>query len=164
MEEKAPSSSNQLYYVLGAVAITAIAGAVFFLKQQAPAADVSTEPSAAGTVATIVPSGPIMKLGCSQQYYNPVIGFPKYYLSTEGVDVNGPTKVDCDYKVSVAGKVVAEETATGQMQEDAARGGQKFRCTTSALELAKNVATKVEVALRDDQGGTATCSKSFLLP
>lgn len=173
MEEKTPSSNNQLYYVLGAVAIAAVAGAVFFLRQQTPVAEVTPEPTVTGTqtggqqqvaAPTSLPTGPITKLACEQQYYNPVIGFPKYFLSTEGVDITDTTTVDCDYTVTVAGKVVAQETASAQLIEVPERGGLKFKCSTSALELTKNVATKIQVTLRDDKGETATCNKTFLLP
>lgn len=166
-EEQTPQPNNQVYYILGAVAVAVVAGAIFFLK---PQENVTPTPSVSGTETTAVvtnpppATGPISKLACDQQYYNPVIGFPKYYLSLEGGDLTGPTTVDCKFTVSVTGTMVAEETVKTNLVANADRGGQTFRCTTGALDLAKTVATKVDVTVTDDQGASTSCSKVFSLP
>lgn len=163
-------SNNSMYYVVGAVVVAAILAAGYFLRPQAPAPAgtdkmqgetmVTTQSGAQSTPAT----GPITKLGCEQQYYNPVVGFKKYYLTTEGVDVSGVESVDCTFTVSVAGRVVATESASSPMTDQPQRGGGTFRCSTTALELEPNIATKVSVDVKDNNGATVACNKTFLLP
>lgn len=152
------------YYVLGFIVLVAVivAGYLLMPKQSAttttPVAQTENTP-----VATPTP-GPITALSCDTQYYNPVIGFPKYYLSVEGGDVSPAAKVDCTFTVSAANKVVATETTSSPLTEKPQRGGSTFRCTTKALDLTPNVPTKVDVALKDDAKGTSSCSAIFLLP
>ncbi len=157
--EKTESGGNQIYYILGAVILVVIVVAGYLLRSQ------SNSPLTA--VAPVVPTptpGPITALACTKQYYNPVVGLPKYYLSVEGVDVEGTTGVDCTFTVSVSGNVVTSATATANMTAAAERGGNSFRCTTKGMELAASVPTKVDVTLKDNLDKTSTCTASFTLP
>ncbi len=155
------NSNNTLYYVLGAVVLVVVIGAGYLLR---PKPATTPAPSAAAPAPPPVPKGPITRLACETQYYNPVIGFPKYYLSVEGVDVTGPTKVDCTMTVSQAGKQVTSEQTSSPVTDKPERNGKTFRCSTSSLDLKPQVPTTVDVALRDDQGAKASCSAVFLLP
>ena len=154
---------TSLYYVVGAIAVVAVIAAVFLLKPKStttpPSQTVSTVP--AGPTPT---PGPITKLGCDRQYYNTVIGLPRYYMTAEGGALTAAKKVDCTFNISVGDKVVATDTVSGELEAAASRGGQTFRCNSRSMTLQSNVATKVDVLLKDDLNAEATCSNSFLLP
>ena len=108
--------------------------------------------------------GPITRLACDAQYYNPVIGFPKYYLSVKGGDITGPTKVNCTMTISQSNKVVNSVALSSPLTSAPERGGAVFTCTSDGLDLQPTVPTKVDVALVDDQGAKSTCSATFSLP
>ncbi len=151
-------------YVLGGVLVVAVVAGGFFLKPKAPAAPAGDQqPEAMAPQATPTP-GMITKLSCDSQYYNPVIGFEKYFLSVEGGDVGDATEVDCTMRVTQEGKVVATERMTSALTANAARGGSVFKCSTEALELKHTIPTKVDVTLADDKGATASCTAMFSLP
>ncbi len=162
-EKKEVSGENtQMYYIIGAIALVVVVVAGYMLRPK-PA----TLPATTSTPSAVEPTpeqGQITKLACEKQFYNPVIGLGQYYLSVEGVDVKPATKVDCDFAISVAGKVVASESATSPLTDEPSRGGSTFRCGTSKLKLDKNVPTKVDVAIKDDNNASITCSKTYLLP
>lgn len=167
-----PESNAQIYYVIGAVVLVVVIAAGFFLRpkpatqSQAPApADAASAATVAGTTTPAPPKGPITKLACEDQYYNPVIGVPEqYYLSVSGVDVDPATAVDCTFTASVANQVVQTATVTAQVVPAPERNGNTFRCTTGAMKLSKGVTTKVDVKLADDQDATGTCSRFFIFP
>jgi hypothetical protein len=72
--------------------------------------------------------------------------------------------VSCAYTFSVKDKVVATETATAPLTEEPSRGGATFRCSTPAVELAKGVATKVDVKIENASKQTQTCTQTFIFP
>lgn len=150
-----------VYYVIGALIVVAIAAGVWLLRPKQAA----TQP--AGITTPVVPTptpGPIKGLACERQYYNPVVAFRQYFLSVEGVDLANVKDVDCTFTVSVAGSVVATASAQGELSAAPERYGQIFKCTTKKLELAPEVATLVNVGIKNDLGVTGTCSATFLLP
>lgn len=149
-------------YVLGAVLVVAVVAGGFFLKPKSPA-QTGEQPATMAPQATPTP-GPITKLGCDSQYYNPVIGFEKYYLSVEGGDTSDADEVSCTMKISQENKVVATEKMTSGLTAKPDRGGSVFKCSTKALELKHTIPTKVDVSLADDKGATATCTAMFALP
>ncbi len=153
--------SQTLYYVVGAVIVIAIAAGAYFLRPKAAPEAPSTQTP---IEQPIVSTGPITQLACTNQYYNPVIGFPKFYLTTDGVDVSPAKKVDCTFTVSVAGKTVETASASSDITEAPERGGGTFKCTTKAMELEKKIPTKIDVEVKDDQGATVGCSRSFSFP
>jgi hypothetical protein len=159
--ENPTSNNSSLYYVLGAVVLVAVIGAGYLLRPKA------TTPGeqAAGAAPTVAPTpGPITQLTCENQYYNPVLGFPKYYFSVEGADPAGPTSVDCSFTVTQENRVVATEKVNAPLLAKPERNGNVFKCLTPGLELKPSVPTKVDVVLLDDQGAKATCSAVFSLP
>ncbi len=156
-EEEQPQDMKQ-YYLLGLIVLVAVVVAGYMLR---PKTNSVTSPTAETAPATL---GPITALACDDQYYNQMIGFPKYYLSVEGGDVSTAKKVDCTVTVTVNDKEVASEKMNSPLTEKPQRGGSTFRCTSKALELEPNVPTKVDVVLKDDLKATATCSSTFLLP
>lgn len=163
-EKKESQESLTMYYIIGALIVAAIAAGVYFFRPQQTAtqeAGVTTQPQPLPTR----PTGPIVGLACEYQYYNPVVGFPRYYLSAEGADVAETKEVTCEFTVTVAGREVAKETATEDTFSDADnRGGKTFRCSTQAVTLEKNVPTKVDVTMTNDKKETASCSSTFSLP
>lgn len=159
---KENSDGNQIYYILGAVILVAIIAAGYLLRPK-----VGLSPNMPTVTTPILPTptpGPITALACEKRYYNPVIGFPKYYLSVEGVDLPNASKVDCDFTVMTGGKVVASESASSPLTAAPERNGGTFRCTTKQLALAPTVPTKVDFVIKDDLGKTASCSTQFTLP
>ncbi len=163
-EEPMENQNNTLYYIIGAVVLVAVIGAGYLLRPK-PAQPAKEQMGAAVSTGPTPTLGPITKLGCDYQYYNPVIGFTKYYLSVEGSDVPGATKVDCTFTVSQENKVVATETVTStDLTAKAERNGNVFKCTTQGIDLKPNVPTTVDVALVDDKDAKASCSAVFLMP
>lgn len=152
-----------MYYVLGAIVLVAVIGAGYLLRPKTAAPSGEGQPTSMAPVATPTP-GPITRLACDSQYYNPVIGFPKYYVSVKGGDVTGPTKVDCAMTISQENRVVNTESLSSPLTAAPERGGSVFTCTTQGLELKPTIPTKVDVVLKDDQGAKATCSAVFSLP
>lgn len=163
MAEEGPKDSggNQVYYLLGAVVFVGVVVAGYFWRSKINL--LPTVPLTTPVAATPTP-GPISGLSCEKQYYNPVLGFAKYYLSVEGGDISAATKVNCSITVSVDNKVVASESATSPLTPAPQRGGATFRCTSNAVALEPSVPTKVDYQLKDDLGKTASCSYTFLLP
>lgn len=153
-------SPSMMTYVIGAVLVVAVVtGAWYFRSKGAKTAVV--EPGGQ-PVAEVSPTpGPITALGCDQQYYNPRVGFPEYYLSVEGGDVSTASKVTCEITASVNGKVVSKSTVSSPLTDSPSRGGSTFRCTTQPLELAGNVPTVVDVRLTDDLKASSSCSATF---
>jgi hypothetical protein len=160
--ESVESQNMNQYYVLGAVVLVAVVIAGYLLRSKPSS---STASPIADVVPTATPTpGPITGLACDLQYYNPVVGLPKYYLSVEGGDVSKATKVDCTFTSSVDGKVVNTTRASSSLTAKPERGGNTFRCTTEGVELKADVPTVVDVTLKDDLKSTATCSATFLFP
>lgn len=158
-------NDNTIYYVIGVVAVISIITGAFFLWPKAPTDTsnptspvVNQEPS--GPTPT---PGPITGLACEKQYFNPVVGFPKYFFSVEGTSLASSNRVDCTFTVSVGGRTTATQTITGPLRDASERGGNTFRCVTREIEIQKTLPTKVEVLLKDDAGATASCSADYLL-
>ena len=162
-EEQTQSMGTKQYYVLGFIVLIAIVVAGYLLRVKSTNPATSPSPVADVTAPTPTP-GPITGLGCDVQYYNTVIGFPKYYLSVEGGDLSTAKKVDCTFSVTVDNKVVATETTSSPLTDKPQRGGSTFRCTTPAVELAPNTPAVVGIVLKDDLKASSTCSSAFLFP
>jgi len=160
--ENSTSSNSSMYYVLGAVVLVAVIGAGYLLRPKTPAT--GGTPTAMAPAAPTPTPGPITRLSCDSQYYNPVIGFPKYYLSVKGGDVTGPTGVNCTMTISQGNQVINTLKLSSPLTAAPERGGSVFTCTTEGLDIKPTTPTKVDVALIDDQGAKATCSAVFSLP
>ncbi len=160
--EESMESPSMMTYVIGAVLVVAVVAGAWYFRSKG-SKDAMVEPTQKNEpMAEVSPTpGPITSLGCDQQYYNPRIGFPEYYLSVEGGDVSTADKVTCEFTTSVNGKVVSKTTATSPLTEAPTRGGSTFRCTTKPLELEGNVPSIVDVRVTDDLGASASCSATF---
>lgn len=155
------TGGSMMYYVIGALVVVAIAAGVWFLRPKS----MTQGPSQIGTPVVPTPTpGPITGLACGQQYYNPVIGFPQYFLSVEGVDVPTAKSLMCDFTVSVGGAIAASTSAKAKLVAAPERSGQTFTCTTEKLDLTPDVSTVVDVAIKDDLGTTQTCTTTYILP
>lgn len=161
--EKNESTNNTMYYVIGGLVLVGVLiGGYFYLPKTPPVT--SPETTSVTTPAPTMATGPITKLACETQYYNPVIGFEKYFLSVEGVDTEGASQVTCTTTVSQNNKTVATEEVSVPLFAKSERGGLGFKCSTPALELKSTIPTKVDVTLTDDNDGKASCSALFALP
>lgn len=151
---------SSLYYVIGAIVLVLVIGVGYVLRTKP-----GTQPPQVVAVPTPTSTpGPITKLGCDMMYYNPVVGFSKYYLSAEGGDLTPAKKVNCEFTVTVAGKEVAKSSAEGPLSDAPQRGGMTFRCTTKGVEVTAGVPAVVDVVLKDDAKASASCSSTFLFP
>lgn len=156
-----------IYYVLGGVVLVAAIAGYFLLKPKtpAPAAPQTAQEQQVAQAPQPTPTvGPITKFGCERQYYNPVVGLPRYYVSVEGTDLAQSGNVTCEFSLSVKDKVVQTAKTEAALTPSAERGGSTFRCTTNGLELAKGIATKVDVKLTNDRSQSANCSQQFIFP
>lgn len=157
-EEQTPTDMKQ-YYLLGVIVLVAIVIGAFMLRPKSSMVSTTTEPG----VPTPTP-GPITKLACESQYYNPKIAFAEYYLSVDGVDVSEAKSVSCVMTASVNDEVKATQTVTSPLTAAPQRGGSTFRCTTRAIALDPDIPTKIDVVLTDDLKASSTCSATFVLP
>ncbi len=167
-EETTSTAGTTLYYGIGAAVLVLLVAGVYFMRPKAgsqPTVTPTSEQAGSTGASLVKPTGPIAGLACELQYYNPVIGFNKYYLSVEGTGLAPAKSVDCDFTMSVAGKVVGTAKVNDvALVDEPSRSGKTFRCSTSGTELEPNVPTVVDVKLTDDAKNTATCSATFLLP
>jgi len=159
--EESMGTPSMMTYAIGAVLVVAVVAGAWYFRSKGAKSTVM-EPAGQQPVVQVSPTpGPITALGCDQQYYNPRVGFPEYYLSVEGGDVSAAEKVTCQITASVDGKVVSKATVSSPLTDAPARGGSTFRCTTRPLELTANVPTIVDVVVTDDLDASASCSATF---
>lgn len=158
------SDQSMMYYVIGAIVLVVIVGLGYLFRQKSLMQNTQTTTPIADQPQVQINTGPITKLACEKQYYNPVVGFAKYYLSAEGVDLPGAAKIDCMFSVSVDNVLVKTASSQGVLSENKDRGGNVFRCQTPQLELKPAVATRVDVKVKDDQKASTDCTATFLLP
>lgn len=151
---------SMMTYVAGAILVVAVVAGAWYFRSKG-SKSMTVEPTGQPAVEVSPTPGPISALGCDQQYYNPRVGFPEYYLSVEGGDVSNAKKVTCEFTASVDGKVVSKTTVSSPLTDAPSRGGSTFRCTTQPLELAANVPTVVDVRLTDDLKAESSCSATF---
>jgi hypothetical protein len=160
------SSDSSIYYILGGVVLVAAIAGFFLLKPKEKTMEATTPQAVVQEAPAVSPTvAPITKLACDKQYYNPMIGLTKYYLSVEGTDTLTTGDIKCEYSFLVKDKVVGNATATASLVADPARGGGTFRCQTNpAVELARGVQTKVTVKVTNPNQETAECSQNFIFP
>jgi len=144
-------------YIIGAIIVVAvIIGAVLLWPKSKKTIEQTT------TVQTPIVEEKTMitKLTCDKQWYNPMIGFPKYYLSAEGSALLTTKEVTCTFTVisNADGKVLATQEAPAVLQSANERGGQTYECTTKAVELIKGANVTMKTMVTDDQGASASCA------
>lgn len=169
-----PNKDNAIvFYILGGVIITAIIVAAFLLYPRNNGNQTATgdttqpvlgETATAPTAAPVV-KGPIGSLTCTSQYYNTVNGVTEtYYLSADGEAPTAAGTVTCTMTVAVNNQVIATNVITPQTQPATERGGFTFKCVSPGTKLKPGVPTKVTYDMKDANGVSATCSRTFLLP
>ncbi len=148
-------------YIIGAVIVVAIivAGVLLWPK----AKPTTTQPQT--TAPVVEEKTMITKLSCDRQWYNPMIGYPKYYLSAEGSALLTTKGVTCTFTITsnTDGKVLATEDMPAVLRSSEERGGQIFQCTTKAVELVKGAAVTMKTSIKDDQGATASCTAGTMV-
>jgi len=141
-------------YIIGAIIVVAVivAGVLLWPKPKA------TTP--ATTTPVVEEKTMITKLSCDKQWFNPMIGFPKYYLSAEGSALLTTKNVTCTFTITANadGKVLATSEAEAILKPANERGGQTYQCTTKAVELVKGAAVTMKTMVKDDQGASASCA------
>jgi len=159
----ADEQDSSLVYIVGAIIIIAVIVAGIILwpkgtkKQEATAVPEVTEQK--------VENRPVItKLVCERQWYNPVVGLPKHYLSIDGGTLDSTTKVDCALKLYNGNTLVADEKAEGKLTASPERGGKTYVCTTKAIEnLPTGVALKLVSNVTNDLNETASCTGTLTL-
>jgi len=153
-----PVEENSLMYIVGAVIVVAVvvAGVIMWPKNKEAKETVVTTPQ---TETTVPSKTPFTKLVCENEWYNPVIGMPKYYLSAGGGDVKNGT-IECTFNLSNAtGAAVLTEKMTVETTTAVERNGNAFVCTTKALEkIPQNTPLKMNVVVKNNEGQTASCA------
>lgn len=152
---------SSIVYIIGAIIIVAVivAGVLLWPKPKAK--------EAATAMPIVEEKQMITKLSCDTQWYNPKIGFAQYYLSAEGSALSTSRTVDCIFNITsnLDGKVLATEKIPAVLTAASERGGQTFRCTTTAVELPKGAAVTMATNVMDDLEASATCKAgSMVLP
>lgn len=145
-------------YIIGAIIVVAIIIAGVLLW---PKAKPTAEPQSSTTQTPIVEEKQaITKLSCDKQWYNPMIGYAKYYLSAEGTAVTAAKSVTCTFLITANsdGKVLATTDMPATLTAATERGGQTFQCTTKAVDLTKGSAVTMKTTVKDDLGAIATCA------
>ena len=163
-EQVAETSGTFTYYLLGAVVLVLIVGGIYFLRPKTATVPTPTANEVMAPVEVLPASGPITGLACERQWYNPVVGFTKYFLGVEGADLLTSKNVLCSFTVSVGGKVVATTSAQSVLTEAVGRGGGTFQCGSPSLELEPNIPTVVDDMLKNDTNQTASCTQTFVFP
>ncbi len=164
VEGTTETSGTFTYYLLGAVVLALIVGGIYFLRPKSATSPTPTANEVRVPVEVTPTPGPITGLACERQWYNPVIGFTKYFLGVEGADLLTTKNVACSFSVSVGGKVIATTSAQSALTKAVGRGGGTFQCGSPSLELEPNVPTVVDVMLKNDTNQTASCTQTFVLP
>ena len=143
-------------YIIGAIIVVAIiiAGVLLWPKPK------TTVQNEATTTPIVEEKTMIQKLSCDKQWYNPMIGFPKYYLSAEGSALLTTKSVTCTFTVTANadGTVLATTEANAVLKQADERGGQTYQCTTKAVELVQGAAVTMKTMVTDDQGASASCT------
>ena len=160
MENETPISENDssIVYIIGAVIVVAlvVAGVLLWPKMKP---NTSTTATTTTTPSIEQKSGNITKLSCGKQWYNPMIGFAKYYLSADGEALTTTKSVDCTFTVTSAdNKVIATENQPAVLTDVPTRDGKTFICTTKAIDLPKGTKVTMITAIKDDSGMTASCA------
>lgn len=147
-------------YVIAAIVVVALAvGAIMLwpkIKGQKTA--VTTAP----VQQTVEEKKPITGLTCDKQWFNPVIGYSKYYLSAEGADVSATT-TECTFTVSQDKNMIATETASAIFTAAPERNGSTFRCTTKAVELPKGGTFTLITTVKNGDEKSAACTPGSIL-
>jgi len=142
-------------YIIGAIIVVAIiiVGVLLWPKPKATVQNETTTP-------IVEEKAMIQKLSCDKQWYNPMIGFPKYYLSAEGSALLTTKSVTCTFTVTANsdGAILATTEADAVLKPADERGGQTYECTTKAIELVKGAAVTMKTMVTDDQGASASCT------
>lgn len=158
MENEKPISEgdSSIVYIIGAIIVVAlvIGGVLLWPKMKTKAPETT-----ATTSTNVEEKAGITKLTCSKQWYNPMIGFSKYYLSAEGDALTTTKAVDCTFTITGAdNKVIATENQPGVLTDVPSRDGKTYICTTKAIDLPKGTKVTMVTSIKDDAGMTASCA------
>jgi len=149
---------NSMVYVIGAIIVVAVivAAVVMWPKNKTKEVANPTTPA-----TSVVNKPTLTKLVCESEWFNPVIGLPKYYLSAEGGDVSAGTEIECAFSVIKDKETVMTETIRVPVKQAPERGGTTFVCTSKAIEkLPQNVPVTFVTTVKNQDGATASCSGS----
>jgi len=145
-----------LIYIVGAIIVVAVVVAAILLWPKPKSTQQTATPTPENNVIT---KTTLTKLVCENEWFNPVIGMPKYYLSAEGGDVSDGEEIECSFSIIKDKDTVVTEKVTVPVAQAQERGGTTFKCTTKALEKIPQ-ATPVQfvTVVKNREGKTASCS------
>lgn len=155
-----PQEENTVVYIVAAVIVVAVIVAAVLMWPKNKQQEQTLTPTTT-TQATPTPNQtPIAKFACENQWFNPVIGIPKYYLSAQVADVRTGGTVDCTFTLyNGSTTVLTEKMTTVPLVAAPERNGSVVTCTTKALEnIPKNVGLTMISVVKNDEGKVASCS------
>jgi len=154
--EEKKQEEGVMMYVVGAIIAVAVVVASILMWPRQKSGTQTTSPT---PEQNVVSKPQLTKLACENQWYNPVIGIPKFYLSAEGGDVLEGKTVECTFTLTKDKDVILTEKITGPMTVAPERGGTTFRCTSKSLEnIPQGVPLKMTTTIKNEGGQTASCS------
>jgi len=159
MENETDVSQTQedgsLVYVVGAIIVVAIIVAAVLMWPKTKSSETATPTPE--TKVVIKPT--LTKLVCESEWFNPVVGLPKYYLSAEGGDVSAGQEVECTFTILKDKETVLTDVVKVPVTAAPERGGTTFKCTTKALDrIPQNTPLKFVSTAKNEDGATASCS------
>jgi len=159
MENETDVSQTQedgsLVYVVGAIIVVAVIVAAVLMWPKTK----SSETASPTPENKVVIRPTLTKLVCENEWYNPVVGMPKYYLSAEGGDVSEGKEIECTFTIIKDKETILTEAMKVPVTAALERGGTTFKCTTKALDrIPQNTPLKFVSTVKNDEGSTASCS------
>jgi len=152
---------SSMVYVIGAVIVVAVIVAAVIMWPKSKTKDETAMPTSETSTSksNVVTKPTLTKLSCESEWFNPVVGLPKYYLSAEGGDVSNGNEIECTFHVIKDKDTILTETIKTPVTAAPERGGTTFRCTTKALEkLPQGIPVTLVTIVKNSEGQTASCS------
>jgi hypothetical protein len=156
------NEESSIVYVVGAIIVVAVIVAAVLMWPKNKPTEQTTTPTQ-NTTSNVVTKPALTKLVCESEWFNPVVGYPKYYLSAQGGDISAGTQVECTFTIIKDKEAVVTDTLTVPVTQAPERGGTTFQCTTKALEkIPQNVPVTMVTTVKNEAGLTASCSGSVV--
>jgi hypothetical protein len=161
MENKTDVSQTQeegsIVYVVGAIIVVAVIVAAVLMWPKNKSGQTATPTP--DTKVVVKPT--LTKLICESEWFNPVVGMPKYYLSAEGGDISAGQEIECTFTLLKDKEAVITETMKVPVTAAPERGGTTFTCTTKGIEkIPQNIPLTFVTTVKNEEGATSSCSGS----
>jgi len=156
-DQTTQQENSTVVYVIGAMVIVALIVTGYMLWPKGKKSESPEQPKEAQKTETKTISG----LSCETQWYNPMIGYPKYYISAKGTDLSDSAPIECTFTIKDGAKVIATASATATITIDTERNGVTYICTTKATELTKG-SHILSTSVKNAQGKESMCKEGAM--